>query len=77
MKDEKEVEVKLEFKCPVANPNDCPKNKLFHFAVNKMMVENSEYVLKIKELKARLKKIQHDFDAVVKDMKSLARESEG
>jgi len=65
-----------EFKCPLKDIKQCPQSTLLHFAANKMMVENGEYVKKIKELKARLKAAHAEIDSIVKEMKKLAREAD-
>ena len=63
-------------KCPLQNPEDCEHLKLFHFAINKAQVENGTLVMKVKDLKDRLKTIEKELDAIVHEMSKAARESE-
>lgn len=63
-----------KFKCPLGDRNKCPDHELFHYAANKVMIENAQYVNKIKELRGRLEAAYREIDAVVNEMYTLARE---
>ena len=64
----------MAFKCPLGDK--CPEHELFHFAANKIQIESAEYIMKIKELKKRLKVAQKEISVIIDELRKLAQESE-
>lgn len=62
-----------DFKCPLEDKKKCPDHELYHFAANKMMMENAGHIKLLKELDARLQAAQKEIEEIAAEMERLKK----
>lgn len=65
-----------DFKCPLADKKLCPDHELYHYAANKIAVEDAQRLMKISELETQLETAYDEIKQVIEEMKKLTWKQE-
>lgn len=58
-------------KCPLRDKRECPDHELFHYAANKISVEQAEHLMVIKDLEKRLQAAYSEIGLIMDAMCKL------